>query len=159
MPPLGEEDVLVGVIYDPMRDEVFSTARGGKNVVNGRPLQASLIDKIENAQIAHDWNRAEHLRQSTLRGVTKLTHEAESIRSFGTAALALAWVAAGRIDGYFNYSLKAWDMAAANLMIRQAGGRMSTISGEPLDFSSNVDKDCLASNGILHNPLVTYLSK
>ncbi len=157
--PSKEENVLAGVIYDPMRNEMFSTALGGENQLNGRPMHTSQIDEIKHAQIAYDWNRTEYLRQLTLKSITNLAQEVETLRSFGTAALALAWVAAGRIDGYFNYSLKAWDMAAANLMIRQAGGRMSTISGEALDFSTNVNKDCVASNGTLHAPLITFLSK
>jgi myo-inositol-1(or 4)-monophosphatase len=157
-PSFHENNVLVGMIYDPMRDEMFSTARGGKNLLNNQVMHTSQIDKIADAQIAHDWNRAAHLRQSTLESVSRLTHEADAIRSFGSAALALAWVAAGRLDGYFNYSLKAWDMAAASLMIQQAGGRMSSLTGQTIDFSTKRSMSCLASNNHLHELLLAYMS-
>lgn len=155
---IGEKNVLAGVIYDPMRNEMFSTELGGKNQLNGRDMHTSQIDKINQAVIAHDWDRADDSRLLTLASLTKLSHEADAIRSFGSAALALAWVAAGRIDGYFNYHLKAWDMAAASLMIRQAGGRISSISGQALDYSTYASFDCLASNGHLHTPLLTYVA-
>jgi len=157
-PPLGEKDVLAGVIYDPMRDEMFSAVLAGENQLNDKTMRTSQIDDIGQAQIAHDWNRAAHLRQSTLYSVTKLTHEADSILTIGSAALALAWVAAGRLDGYFNYSLRAWDMAAANLMIRQAGGQMSSLSGHAFDFSAYGNMGCLASNSNLHEPLMAFMA-
>ena len=158
-PSWGEDNVLVGVIFDPLRNEMFSAARGGKNQLNNETLQTSQINKIKDAQIAHDWNSSAQIRQTTLKVVTSLTDEAESIRTFGSAALALAWIAAGRLDGYFNYTLKAWDMAAASLMIRQAGGKVSTISGQSIKFSSDTDMNCLASNGLLHEPLLSLMSR
>jgi myo-inositol-1(or 4)-monophosphatase len=70
--------------------------------------------------------------------------------------LALAWVAAGRVDGYFNYSLMPWDVAAASLLIRQSGGSLSDLSGQPLSLFGEAFA-CLASNGRLHDRLLNYL--
>ncbi len=155
--PIGEKNVLVGVIYDPMRDELFSAVRNGKNTSNNNPLQTSRTHSIEGSIIGHDWNRDPHLRKKTLQIISQLTTTAESIRTFGSAALALAWVAAGRLDGYYNYSLNAWDMAASSLMIVQAGGKISTMSGKEPDFSNNKQIDCIAGNAYLHDSLLSLV--
>jgi len=158
-PKIGENSVLAGVIFDPMRNEMFSAEIDGKNQLNGRDIHTSQIRDIHQAQIAHDWNRADDLRKLTLTSLTHISLKAGSIRSIGSAALALAWVAAGRIDGYFNYSLRAWDIAAASLMIRQAGGLISSVSGHTLDFSSDASMACMASNGRLHSTLSTLVAR
>ncbi len=155
-PPLGDRDLLVGVIYDPMRDEMFSAVAGGGSFLNGRPMHASSTSELDPAVIAADWNYAGAIRQQTLDSVNRLVHDVDGIRSFASAALALAWVAAGRVDGYFNYSLMSWDLAAASLLIRQAGGRLTDIAGRPLSYGRG-NMVCLASNGRLHDRLLHYL--
>lgn len=155
-PPLSQDDVLAGVIYDPLRDEMFSAMAGGESQMNGRPLLASKTDNLELATIAADWNRDRHLRQQTLNTVNALIHEVDSISCLASAALALAWVAAGRVDGYFNYSLQPWDLAAASLLIKLSGGQLTDPSGQPLPINGQ-DLACLATNRYLHNPLLDYL--
>ncbi len=155
-PPFVDADLLVGVIYDPMRDEMFSAVAGGGSQLNGRPMQASTTADLEPAVIAADWNRSGAIRQRTLDSVNRLVHDVDGIRSFASAALALAWVAAGRVDGYFNYSLMSWDVAAASLLIHQAGGRLTDSLGRPLTYGRD-NLVCLASNGRLHDPLLQYL--
>jgi myo-inositol-1(or 4)-monophosphatase len=139
-----------------MRDELFSAVSGGQSQLNGRPMFASSIDNLEPATIAADWNRAGHLRQATLETVNRLVHDVDGISCFHTAALALAWVAAGRVDGYFNFSLMPWDVAAASLLICLSGGSLSDWTGQPLSLSSET-LTCLASNGRLHDRLLEYL--
>ena len=155
-PPYEDGDVLAGVIYDPMRDELFSAAAGGASQLNGQPFFASKADDLGPALIAADWNRSLPVRQLTLNTVNHLVHDVNSISLFGSAALGLAWVAAGRVDGYFNYQLMPWDVAAASLLIHQAGGRLSDISGQPLSYDGE-RMACLASNGHLHDRLLNYL--
>ena len=155
-PPLGDGDVLAGVIFDPMRDELFSAVSGGESQLNGRPMFSSKTDNLDVATIAADWNRAGHLRQATLETVNRLVHDVDGISCLHTAALALAWVAAGRVDGYFNFSLMPWDVAAASLLIRQSGGRLSDIAGRQLSYAGE-SMTCLASNGRLHDRLLNYL--
>jgi myo-inositol-1(or 4)-monophosphatase len=154
--PFGEDNVLAGVIYDPMRDELFSAVLGGESQLNGRPMSVSSMDNLEPATIAADWNRAGHLRQATLETVNRLVHDVDGIACFHTASLALAWVAAGRVDGYFNFSLMPWDVAAASLLIRLSGGCLSDMTGQPLSLSDET-LTCLASNGRLHDRLLNYL--
>ena len=154
--PLGEGDVLAGVIYDPMRDELFSAELGGETTLNGRPMHTSKTDKLELSTIAADWNRIGCLRQETLDTVNRLVHDVDGISCLASAALALAWVAAGRVDGYFNFSLQPWDMAAASLLIRQSGGSLVDLAGQPLPIDGD-NLACMASNERLHERLLEYL--
>ncbi|MDX1417802.1 MAG: inositol monophosphatase family protein [Candidatus Promineifilaceae bacterium] len=157
--PMDETKILAGVIYDPLRDELFGSESGGISQLNGQAIGVSRTADMSAAQIAYDWDRAGHLRQITLSHVNYFSRKVDSMRSLGSAALALAWVAAGRLDGYFNYSVKPWDLAAASLIIQQAGGLLSTTTGNPLDFSSVEQMNCLASNDKLHALLIKSLAR
>ena len=155
-PPLSDADVLAGVIYDPLRDELFATAAGGESQLNGRTLHATETADLNDAVLAMDWSRSAPLRQLGLDTVTNMIHDVRGIRNFASAALALAWVAAGRLDGYFNFKLMPWDLAAASLLIRNSGGRLSDISDHPLSYGQE-NMACLASNGRLHDALLKYM--
>jgi len=157
-PPLVEEKVLAGVIYDPMRDELFSAARGGESNLNGRPIHASEIDSLDLALVTLDWDRSNHLRQAALDTIGRLVNDVNGLRSLSSAALALAWVAAGRLDGYINFKLMPWDVAAVSLIIAQAGGRLSDLKERPLSFTEE-NTACLASNGRLHEVLLDYVPR
>ncbi len=155
-PPLSDEDVLAGVIYDPMQDELFSAAADGESRLNGRVMRASRHERLGRAEVALDWNHTPFLRQTTLDTVARLAHDVDGLRSLSSAALALAWVAAGRLDGYFNFSLKPWDVAAGSLLVRQAGGWVSDLANQAVSYAET-DMECLASNGRLHEKLLSYL--
>ncbi len=155
-PPFGVQEVLAAVIYDPMLDEMFSAVVDGDNQLNGRPLQASRTTDLAPAVIATDWNRNGKLRQTTLDTVGRLVHDVDTVSIFNSAALALAWVAAGRLDAYFNFQLMPWDVAAAGLLIREAGGVLSDIAGNPISLAGR-RLACLASNGSLHDTLISYM--
>lgn len=153
---LTQPEILAGVIYDPLRHELFSAAAGqGGHLLNAhgekRPLQVSAISHINEALLCHDWSHEATARQSTLETISQLAHHVFSIRSFGAAALALAWLAAGRADLYVHYTLKPWDLAAAALLIHEAGGQLTAVDGAPLRWHKD-GMSCLASNGRLHRP-------
>lgn len=148
--------VQVGVIYDPIRQEMFSAAAGRETTLDGQPLQASTVSELANAVIGLDWAHEQRKRQHSLDALAAVAHQVHTIRALGSAALALAWVAAGRLDAYFNVGLKPWDVAAAALLIRQAGGRLSDWQDRPWS-PAEAHEACVASNGRIHSALLTSL--
>ncbi len=151
------EQVVVGVIYDPMREELFSALHGAGATCNGQPLHVSSTTILNEAIAALDWGRQQTIRQNSLNALTIFAHKVRSIRAVGSSALALAWVAAGRLDLYLNFNLSAWDIAAGMLLIHEAGGLTSGLDGQPIPLVENVP--CLASNRVLHQPFLHLLPK
>lgn len=152
-----DEKVVVGVIYDPMSDELFSAVLGGGCTVNGRPVTVSQTDTLAEAAIAIDYGRRKVVRKRAIAAMLSFVHEVRNIRSIGSAALTLAWVAAGRLDAYLSFELGAWDIAAGTLMIQEAGGQVSTVEEKPLALVASTT--CAASNGLLHEPLLSLLGE
>lgn len=149
-------EVLAGAIYDPMRDELFSAAKGMGAAMNGRPLQVSQIDQLWDCMVAMDWARNEETRQSAMDLLPKFAHRVSFPRVFGSAALAMAWVAAGRVDLYLNYHLQTWDVAAASIILAEAGGCLTDFHGRPWTFAGHTG-DCIASNGRVHNAFLQII--
>lgn len=148
----GMNDIpMVGVIYAPMLDELYTAIRGQGAWLNGQPIQVSGVDDLNDAAIGIDWGRTRADRGPLLRLVERHGHDVRTIRAFGSAALALAWVAAGRFDFYMNQSLKAWDVAAAMVLMEEAGGVMTATNGEPLVLTEAAN--CIASNQHLSGAL------
>ena len=150
-----EELTVVGVIYDPMSDELFSAARGQGCTVNGQPCTVSETDEITETFVAFDWGRQRSIRQRIVAAVPQFAHEVRNLRSFGSTALTLAWVASGRLDAHLGLQLGAWDVAAGALLIEEAGGRVTTVDNTPLILMANTS--CFSSNGRLHEELLSLL--
>jgi myo-inositol-1(or 4)-monophosphatase len=144
---LSRATVQVGVVYDPMADELFSAVAGHGCSVNGRQARVSTVSELAPAIVALDWGHSHENRRTVLAALSRFAHEVHSIRAIGSAALALAWVAAGRLDGYVQFALGPWDAAAGSLLIHEAGGVVTTVSGRPWTLA---DRGCLASNGPVH---------
>lgn len=123
-----------GVVYDPIRDELFTATRGNGVQMNGRRLRVSNLEKLDKALLGTGFPFREfsHLDQYLTFFKALIPHCA-GIRRAGAAALDLAYVAAGRLDGFWEFGLKPWDVAAGALFIQEAGGWVSTIEGNP-DF-------------------------
>jgi myo-inositol-1(or 4)-monophosphatase len=120
-----------GVVYDPLRDELFAASKGSGATLNERKIRVTQRTNLDGALLAtgFPFRQREHL-PAHLDMVRSLLVEAEDIRRTGSAALDLAYVAAGRTDGYFEIGLKPWDMAAGALLVREAGGRCIDFRGE-----------------------------
>jgi myo-inositol-1(or 4)-monophosphatase len=128
----GPDGVLAGAVYDPMLDELFSAARGQGATLNGRPLKASATTELERALLCTGFPY--DVRESPDGPVGLLNHfirRAQGIRRTGSAALDLAYVAAGRFDGFFEFGLKPWDIAAGSLLVEEAGGVIRHVTGAP----------------------------
>jgi myo-inositol-1(or 4)-monophosphatase len=146
--------VELGVVYDPMREELFSAERRRGATLNGEPIAPSSVSVFEQALIGTEWSRAPAERKSTAVLLSRMVRRAMSARAIGSAALSFCYVAAGRLDGYFHLSLSPWDVAAGALIADEAGCRVTTPSGAPWTVHS---KAYLVTNGHLHATMMRYL--
>ena len=128
---LDRGEPVLGVVYDPVRDELFVAARGSGATLNERKIRIGQRLGLEGALVATGlpYRQRQHLA-SQLGMLRALLGEAEDIRRTGSAALDLCYVAAGRLDGFFEIGLKPWDLAAGALIVREAGGRVTDFRGE-----------------------------
>lgn len=149
-------EVVVGVVYDPIAEELFTAERGQGARLNGRPLRvttvATLIDSLLVTGFPYT---ATEERQEQLAIFTALLAESRAVRRLGSAALDLCCVAAGRFDGFWEQNLNAWDVAAGGLLVQEAGGRVSDYGG---DHYSPFGRQIVASNGALHPKLLEVIT-
>lgn len=150
-------EALVGVVYDPSRDEMFYAVKGEGACLNERKLHLDRQVTLEEALLCTSvfWNkRAEQIGIDTI--VKKLAGKVRGMRLLGSAALELAYVAAGRLDGYVSMSLNPWDFGAGRLIVEEAGGIATKMNGEPLphDQKSSV----MACNPTFYEELKQYLN-
>ncbi len=141
-----------GVIYDPLREELFEARRGEGAWLNGQPIAVSRTHLLERALVAtgFPYDIRERLPE-TLARLGRMLGTTQGVRRAGSAALDMGYVACGRFDGFYEENLKPWDTAAGLLLVREAGGRITTFSGGPYGiFSPNL----VASNGVLHEQLL-----
>jgi myo-inositol-1(or 4)-monophosphatase len=146
---------FIGVIHDPLRQQTFTAERGRGARLNGAPIHASRVTKLSHALIGLDWGHEDEIRARVMDALRCIAPRCGTVRGLGSAALALAYVAAGWLDAYFNLGLKPWDSAAGLLLIEETGGRCTTVDGAPYAIEA---ADCLASNGLIHDPLLPLLS-
>ncbi|HYN87496.1 MAG TPA: inositol monophosphatase family protein [Ardenticatenaceae bacterium] len=145
-----------GVVYDPLRDHLFAARPGGGATLNGRPLQARREPSLRRCIVACDWARPPQLRAASARVFTEFITLAHVARSLGSAALAFSYVAAGWLDVYYNLNLYPWDVAAGELIVREAGGRVTELDGGPWTIAS---PRALVSNGPVHEAAVAVLNR
>lgn len=117
-------EVVLGVIYDPMQDELWKAQKGGRTTLNGRPVQVSGRDRMEDAVVSIGPERQLDTLQKGLDRFARISRQVKKIRMSGSAALALAYVATGRYDAYAESVIYLWDVAAGNLLVEAAGGKV-----------------------------------
>jgi myo-inositol-1(or 4)-monophosphatase len=148
-------EMIVGAIFDPIHDEMFLGVRGEGASLNRRPLKCSAVTELENALVIASLPVATSGHDDAVRRFLKVLPVAQSVQRTGSAALNLANVAAGRVEGFWSTSLKPWDMAAGILLVEEAGGRISKINGSPFQLE---EPDLLATNGSsIHEQLLPLL--
>lgn len=147
----------VGVVLAPALGEAYEAERGGGVRLNGSPVRVSPTDELRDAVVATGFAYdVEHLADDNFDNLRSVARASRGIRRFGSAALDLAWVAAGRLDGFWELHLSPWDVAAGAALVREAGGRVTDMTGGP-DWLFG--RHLAATNGGVHDALLARLSK
>lgn len=145
----------VGAIFDPNRRELFTAERGAGAFLNGQPMRVSSADRLVNALLVTGFPYDVHSRVDEIVGLFgDFVGQARAVRRLGSAAIDLAYVAAGRMDAFWESDLKPWDIAAGALLVVEAGGQVTGMDGQP--FASR-DGHVVASNGALHQPMLDVI--
>ena len=149
------DDLLLGVVYDPMREETFSAVRGGGARLNGVPIGVSTAPRLAPALLAtgFPYDRRDHA-DYYVAFLAEAMRRAQGVRREGSAALDLCWVACGRLDGFWEWKLQPWDLAAGRLVVEEAGGRVTDFAGGPHRLSG---EETIATNGRIHDELVAMI--
>jgi myo-inositol-1(or 4)-monophosphatase len=150
-------ECVLGVVFDPSRDELFTATRHGGAYLNGKRMQVSGTASLDHSLLvtgfAYDIRESE---QNNLDHFADFALRCQGMRRTGSAALDLSYVAAGRFDGFWEVTLHPWDMAAGSVIVREAGGRVTNFKGDPLSIYG---EQLVASNGRIHDPMLKLLSK
>jgi myo-inositol-1(or 4)-monophosphatase len=148
-------EVIVGVIYDPSRDEMFVAEKGKGVYVHGNPMTVSGEGRLSDSLVAIGFPPDPGFAMPVnMRAVQALAPQVRSLRAVGSAALHLAYVAAGRLSAYTEVGLNAWDLAAGALLVQEAGGTVTDTLGQPYDLGV---RHVIASNGAIHQELAAVL--
>lgn len=149
---------VVAVIYDPTRDELFSAMAGGGAWLNGEKIQVSEQPELSQSVLATGFPPLKQgdTFESIVERMGHVVAASRGMRRLGSAALDLAYVAAGRLDGFWEYRLNPWDTAAGYLLVKEAGGKVSLDSGDPYDVYK---KSIVATNGKIHDALLENLAR
>jgi len=150
-----EGEVVLGLIYDPMREEMFSAVKGKGSFLNGEGIRVSAVDDLNKSLLATGFPY--DIRASKVNNITHFNNfltRVQGIRRCGSAAMDLCYVASGRFDGFWELKLSPWDMAAGALIVQEAGGLISDFqNGEFTIYGAEI----LASNGLIHQQIIEVL--
>lgn len=150
-------ELILGVIHNPMTDELFTAVAGGGAFRNGRRLSVSTRQPLASSLLAtgFPYDCATD-PENNFEQFIRFQKAARGIRRAGAAALDLAYLAAGRLDGFWEVKLKPWDVAAGTLLVREAGGLVTAFDGSAYDVTNH---RILASNGLIHNEMINILAE
>jgi myo-inositol-1(or 4)-monophosphatase len=149
-----EGELVIGVTYDPTRNELFTAERGQGASLNFKPIHVSSTEKLSESLIVTGFPYDFKDRNDFARHLTEFLLGARGVRRDGSAAIDMAYVACGRFDGFWEEGLNPWDVAAGVLMIREAGGRVTNYDGSPLSI---YEPPICASNGTIHDEMLEVL--
>ncbi len=151
---------FLGGIYDPSRDELFLAEKGKGATLNGRRVRVSKPNRVADSLLitGFAYDRAERPDFYLKRFKAFLTRS-HDVRRSGSAALDMAWIAAGRADGFWEYKLNPWDVAAGWLLVQEAGGTVTDFSGRPWRDPATIGSETLATNGRVHAEMLRILKR
>ena len=144
-------ELLLGVIYNPVYNELFTAARGGGAFFNGRRIQCSRINALKSSLLCTGFPNHDRQANPNIHYYWDFTLRSHGVRRDGSAALDLACVASGRFDGFWEFGLKPWDTAAGVIMVEESGGKVTDLKGQPYQLGGT---SILASNGLIHDEMV-----
>jgi myo-inositol-1(or 4)-monophosphatase len=151
---LEQGEPVAGVIYDPLRDQLFAAERSGGATLNGTPIRTSEIARIDHAIVSLDWGHDDRDREETIGFLGRIAPRCGTVRALGSAALAQAYVAAGWLDAYLSLVAKPWDAAAGLLIATEAGATFTTIEGEAYRVGA---RSLVVTNGLVHDRLLSIM--
>jgi myo-inositol-1(or 4)-monophosphatase len=146
----------LGVVYVPLLDELFIAERGQGATLNGVPIRVSSTDSLARSQLSTGFQYDLAVRSTNLDAFGRFTLATQAVRVDGSAAIDLCYVACGRFDGYWEAGIEPWDSAAAAVIVREAGGRLTDFSGGAFSLRGQT---VLASNGLIHDDMIEILSE
>jgi myo-inositol-1(or 4)-monophosphatase len=149
-------EVILGLVYDPLRPECFQAVKGQGATLDGTPIRISGVKDLNRALLATGFAYDQREKADFYLGFFKaFMTRSQGIRRNGSAALDLCYVACGRLDGFWELKLRPWDTAAGALIVEEAGGRLSDLSGNPFSIWG---EETLASNGAIHEAMVNTVT-
>lgn len=148
-------EMVAGVIYDPLRDELFSAVRGGGARLNGEPIRVSRTPTLQESLVATGFPSHKRHRSPNVHFYQEFTLRSHGVRRAGSAALDLAYVAAGRLEAFWEFKLNPWDTSAGYLLVEEAGGRITRFDGSPFQLNSD---EVFATNGLIHGQMQTLFA-
>jgi len=145
-------EVVAGIVYNPISGEEFTAKKGQGSFLNGEPIHVSSVDDLEEGLLVTGIPYSVLTTdEDNLDLFAAFCFEGQSVRRLGSAALDFCYVASGRLDGYWELSLYPWDMAAGVLIVQEAGGKVTDLTGNPVDIYG---KRHIASNGLIHDAML-----
>lgn len=151
-----KDDLLLGAVYNPMMNELFFAEKGKGATLNGMPIAVSQKTDFRKACLVtgfpYKW--PDDIRVHPVKIFERFILEGLPVRRLGSAAIDLCWVACGRFDGFWEYNLSSWDIAAGYLIVQEAGGKITNFNG---DAYSVFDKETLATNGRIHDEMLRLI--
>lgn len=149
-------EVEVGLVYDPVKDEMFTAEKGKGASLNGEPISVSKSDEIQHCHVCTGFmHEVEWMVEANIKHFGNFIRRARAVRRDGSAALDICYVACGRFDGFWELGLNPWDTAAAVLILKEAGGHVCKFTGETYSI---YDKEILASNSIVYEQMMEILA-
>ena len=150
-----DDEIEVGVLYDPTRNELFAAERGRGAILNGNPIHVSKTTRLAESILGTGFPSHKRHKNPNIYFYQQITLRSHGVRRAGSAALDLANVAAGRYDGFWEFNLNPWDTAAGVLIVREAGGKVTRFDGTPFRLDS---REVLATNGLIHDEVIANFS-
>ncbi|MBV9158125.1 MAG: inositol monophosphatase [Acidobacteriaceae bacterium] len=150
------DEVIAGVIYDPLNRELFAAERGAGARLNGAPIQVSKASVLNDSLVATGFPSRKRHHNVNIHFYYQLAMLTHGVRRGGSAALDLAYTACGRLEAFWEFGLNPWDMAAGTLLVEEAGGKVSGMGGEPLDLHGRY---LLANNALIHDEMLTLFAE
>ena len=152
---MHHDSVLMGAVYNPVMNELFVAEKGKGATLNGKPIKVSSKSNFKTAFLVtgfpYNWpENSEH----PIKVFERMILEGLPVRRLGSAAIDLCWVACGRFDGFWEYNLQAWDVAAGYLIVQEAGGRVTNFDGQDYNV---FEKQTLATNGLIHDNMLALI--
>ncbi len=152
-----EGEIIMGAVYNPMLEELFVAEKGAGALLNNMPIKVSPKSEIESSCLVTGFPyRWADVDKDPVKVFETFIRQGLPVRRLGSAAIDLCWVACGRFDGFWEYNLNPWDIAAGYLIIEEAGGKVTNFKGEPY---SVYDKQTLATNGKIHEDMLRLINQ